>query len=95
MKRYEAIGSMGQWLSLAFTTIGLIFMLTRGAPEWHDFITSGALLLTIATKVRYYGGKYIRDKKRNNLISISQILDQERNTQASKKQNYNQEAQNG
>lgn len=95
MKNYEIIGGLGQWLSLFFTLVGLIMMITSKAPEWHDFITSGALLLTIATKVRYYGGQILQRRKRNNLIKISELVDKERMEQANIKKSYQQEAQNG
>lgn len=75
MKNNVRIGLMGQWLSLAVTITGLTFMLVGHTVIWHDLITGGAVLLTISTKVRYYGGLIREKKKRNKIISIRTIIE--------------------
>lgn len=78
MQHNNSIGILGQWLSLIATLIGFIIMIFHSIPIWHDFITGGALLLTIATKIRYYGGEYIRNNKRRKHTTILDIIDKQR-----------------
>ena len=52
---YKIIGDIGQWFAVAFNLIGLIYMFVQRIDLGTIFIVLGALLLTLATKIKYYG----------------------------------------
>lgn len=53
----HTIGDIGQWLALLFTIIGISHMLIFRVDIASILITAGAIILTIATKAKYYGKK--------------------------------------
>lgn len=69
------LGMIGQWGSLILTFTGLVVMLMFGATIWHDFVTGGALLLTLSTKIRYYKEVYRPNRRRKKLVSINTLID--------------------
>lgn len=72
--RYKTLGNLGQWLSLIASCVGLVLMIYNNVIIWHDFIVSGALLLTISTKVRYYGGNWMAKRRRIHLHTVEQLV---------------------
>lgn len=60
----RVVGDIGQWLSLIATAVGLYLMIHNHRSYGDIFITAGALLLTTATKIKYYGDRII-ERHRN------------------------------
>ena len=60
----KLLGVLGQWLAVLLCSWGIVCMYTNFSEPGTLYITIGALVLTIATKVRYYGEQWI-EKRRN------------------------------
>jgi len=51
------IGIIGQWLAVFVVTGGIGIEVAYGAHIGFVLITAGGLILTLATKIKYYRGK--------------------------------------
>ena len=49
------LGDLGQWLALITSVAGLITMIVTVSPADDTLVVAGSVLLTVATKIKYYG----------------------------------------
>ena len=53
----ELIGIIGQWLAVFVVTLGIGIEVGYGANVGFVLITTGGVILTLATKIKYLRGK--------------------------------------
>jgi hypothetical protein len=59
-KYFLIIGSFGQWLSVFVMICGIYLLFSCGLDIGTIMFSLGCLLETLATKIKYYGGEYIK-----------------------------------
>jgi len=64
--KYTFLGSIGQWLSVFIMGYGIYLLFTYKIDYGTIFFSSGCLIETLSTKLKYYGKKYV--KKSSKLV---------------------------
>ena len=68
MEETKAVGQVGQWISVSLSIAGFLTLLRHGFPTGRELIVLGAIVLALATKVRYYGPGIIAKVRRKVLV---------------------------
>lgn len=66
----KIIGDIGQWLSVFVMIAGLALLCLGGIDSGTIVFSLGCVLETLATKIKYYGNRYIEKMKEINEIVL-------------------------
>ncbi len=60
----KLVGNIGQWLSVFVMSYGIYIYIKSGSDLGTILFSSGCILDVLATKIKYYGDKYIEKNKK-------------------------------
>jgi hypothetical protein len=66
--RFRVVGDLGQWLSVLMMAGGVVLLCYLNIDSGTILFSSGCLVATLATKVKYYGGEYV--KRNSELVGV-------------------------
>jgi len=72
---HKTIGNIGQWLSVFIMIAGTVLMISYRLDYGTILFTTGCLVETLATKVKYYGDQYIERCRKVKEISLYKCED--------------------